>query len=162
MDRGGHKWSVEACVRMDLKTTCSNAANQAVMDRNESYGNDLIWVRTNATERLGCYPCQGKVISMQDRARDVTDGNGNRVHAYAVSQTTYGQPDGIFGINCHHGPMNVFVPGLSYIRGAGTVPDQAENDRLYALTQEQRRLGGFETLICRMDIRSSLVMQVIA
>lgn len=140
VDRGGHRWSAEAYVRMDLKTTCSNAANRAVMDRNESYGNDLIWVRTNATARPGCYPWQGKVISMQDRARDVTDGNGNRVHAYAVSQTTYGQPDGIFGINCHHGPMNVFVPGLSYIRGAGTAPDQAENDRLYELTQQQRKL----------------------
>lgn len=140
VDRGGHRWSAEAYVRMDLKTTCSNAANRAVMDRNESYGNDLIWVRTNATARPGCYPWQGKVISMQDRARDVTDGNGNRVHAYAASQTTYGQPDGIFGINCHHGPMNVFVPGISYIRGAGTAPDQAENDRLYELTQQQRKL----------------------
>lgn len=140
VDRGGHKWSSEAYVRMDIKTTVSNIANRAVMERNAQYGNDLIWVRTNATARPGCYPWQGKVISMDNRARDVVDGSGKTVHAYAVSETTYGQPDGIFGINCHHGPMNVFVPGLSYVRMAGTEPPRAENDAQYELTQEQRRL----------------------
>lgn len=140
IDHAGRKWSAEAYVRMDLKTTCSNAANRAVMDRNAEYNNDLIWVNTNATARPGCYPWQGKVISMENRARDVTDGNGRTVHAYAASETTYGEPDGIYGINCHHGPMNVFIPGLSYVRFAGTEPDRETNDRLYKLTQEQRRL----------------------
>lgn len=62
------------------------------------------------------------------------------MHAYAASETTYGEPDGIYGINCHHGPMNVFIPGVSYVRFAGTAPDRETNDRLYQLTQEQRRL----------------------
>lgn len=140
VDSSGKRWSAEAYVRMDIKTTCSNAANQGVISRNQQYGNDLIWVRTNATARPGCYPWQGKVISMENRARDVTDGNGSRVHAYAASETTYGQPDGIFGINCHHGPMNVFIPGVSYVRFADTAPDRETNDRLYRLTQQQRRL----------------------
>ena len=139
-DVRGRRWSVEAYARTVIKTTCSNAANQAVTARNADYGNDLIWVRTNATARPGCYPWQGKVISMDNRARDVTDGNGKTVHAYAANETTYGKPDGIFGINCHHGPMNVFVPGLSYVRGMDAKPQKTENDRLYALTQEQRRL----------------------
>lgn len=139
-DSRGRRWSAEAYTRMTVKTTCSNAANQAVIDRNNDYGNDLIWVRTNATARPGCYPWQGKVMSMQNRARDVQDGSGNTVHAYAASETTYGQPDGIFGINCHHGPMNVFIPGLSYIRGTDKMPSREENDRLYQLTQRQRAL----------------------
>lgn len=140
VDHGGHQWSAEAYVRMDVKTTCSNAANQAVMTRNEQYGNDLIWVNTNATARPGCYPWQGKVISMANRARVVTDGDGRKVQAYAVSQTTYGQPDGIYGINCHHGPMNVFIPGMSSVRGLDTAPSKDVSDQIYQLTQKQRRM----------------------
>lgn len=140
VDNSGKRWSAEAYVRMDIKTTCSNAANQGVMDRNQQYGNDLIWVRTNATARPGCFPWQGKVISMENRARDVVDGGGRTVHAYAASETTYGQPDGIYGINCHHGPMNVFIPGASRVRGTNMSIGQAENDARYKLTQQQRRL----------------------
>ena len=140
VDNSGKRWSAEAYVRMDIKTTCSNAANQGVMDRNQQYGNDLIWVRTNATARPGCFPWQGKVISMENRARDVVDGGGRTVHAYAANETTYGQADGIFGINCHHGPMNVFIPGASRVRGTNMSIDQAENDARYKLTQQQRRL----------------------
>lgn len=139
-DSAGRRWSAEAYTRMCIKTTCSNAANQGVMDRNREYGNDLIYVRTNATARPGCYPWQGKVISMENRARTVMDGDGKPVHAFAASETTYGQPDGIFGCNCHHGPMNVFIPGLSHVRGNDQMPDRQENDRKYGLTQLQRSL----------------------
>lgn len=139
-DRTGRRWSAEAYVRMDIKTTVSNAANQAVMDRNASYGNDIVWPRVNATARPGCYPWQGQLISMNNRSRDVLDGNGKKRHVYAVSETTYGEPAGIWGINCHHGPMNVFIPGFSYVRGEENKKAKAENDLLYHLTQEQRRL----------------------
>lgn len=137
-DASGRKWSAEAYVRTVIKTTCSNAANRGVLDRNQQYGNDLIWVRTNATARPGCYPWQGKVISMENRARSVTDGDGKTVRVYAAGETTYGQPDGIYGVNCHHGPMNVFIPGASFVRAAKV--DKETSDEGYRLTQEQRRL----------------------
>lgn len=140
VDRAGRKWSAEAYVRMNIQTTCGRAANQAVMDRNASYGNDIVWPRTNATARPGCYPWQGQLISMSNVPRDVHDGKGESRHVYAASETTYGQPAGIWGINCHHFPMNVFIPNYSYVRGEENKPPQAENDRLYQLTQEQRRL----------------------
>lgn len=140
VDRAGRKWSAEAYVRMNIQTACGRAANQAVMDRNASYGNDIVWPRTNATARPGCYPWQGQLISMSNVPRDVQDGKGESRHVYAASETTYGQPAGIWGINCHHFPMNVFIPNYSYVRGEENKPPQAENDRLYQLTQEQRRL----------------------
>lgn len=140
VDHAGRNWSAEAYVRMAIKTTVSNSANAAVMARNEQYGNDIVWPRVNATARPGCYPWQGQLISMSNMERDVPDGNGKMRHVYPASKTTYGQPDGIWGINCHHGPMNVFIPGFSYVRGEDVKPDQEKNDRLYQLTQEQRRL----------------------
>ena len=140
VDRGGHRWSPEAYARMDIKTTCSNAARQAVFDRNRDYGNDLVWVRTNATARPKCYPWQGKVISMDGQAGTTTDLNGLSVRVYAVQETSYGEPDGLWGINCHHGPPNVFIPGVSVVRGAESMPDAEANAKSYAESQKQQRL----------------------
>lgn len=136
-DRAGHKWSPEAYAAMDIRTTVNNAARQAVLDRNEAYGNDLVSVPINATARPKCYPWQGKVISTANEARTVTDLHGASIRVYALSETSYGEPDGLWGINCHHQPRP-FFDGLSVIRGE--VPDKAESDALYALTQQQRQL----------------------
>ncbi|MGN0747668.1 MAG: phage minor capsid protein, partial [Aristaeellaceae bacterium] len=118
--------------------TCSNAARQAVFDRNRDYGNDLVWVRVNATARPGCYPWQGKVISTEGRSGMTHDLDDKPIPFYSIHDTTYGQPDGLWGINCHHGPPNVFLPGLSSIRGE--VPSADDNAAAYELTQRQRQL----------------------
>jgi len=138
IDNGGHKWSPEAYVQMDIKTTCSNAARQAVFDRNRDYGNDLVWVRINATARPKCHPWQGKVISTEGRSGSTTDLGGREILFHSIHDTSYGEPDGLWGINCHHGPPNVFIPGLSSIHGS--VPDPDDNAAAYALTQQQRKL----------------------
>ena len=138
IDNGGHKWSPEAYVQMDIKTTCSNAARQAVFDRNRDYGNDLVWVRINATARPKCYPWQGKVISTEGRSGSTTDLDGREILFHSIHDTSYGEPDGLWGINCHHGPPNVFIPGLSSLQGSVPAPD--DNAAAYALTQQQRKL----------------------
>ena len=56
-----------------------------------------------------------------------------------MSSTSYGAPDGLFGINCGHKPPNVFVAGLSVIREEPK-ESKAENDRRYEESQKQRRL----------------------
>ena len=55
-----------------------------------------------------------------------------------ISSTSYGEPAGLYGINCGHVPPNVFIPGLGKARG--TVPEEAENNARYAESQEQRGL----------------------
>lgn len=136
-DKAGHRWSPEAYAAMDVRTTVNNAARQAVLDRNEDYGNDLVSVPINATARPKCFPWQGKVISTANDARTVTDLHSQPVRVYAISETTFGEPDGLWGINCHHQPSPFFA-GLSVLRDE--VPDKEDNDALYALTQQQRRL----------------------
>lgn len=136
-DRAGRKWSAEAYVNMDVGTTMHNAYIQAAATRNEDYGNDLVYAGIKRVSRPLCYPWQGKVLSMNNRSGVVLDLNDNPLQVYPISQTTYGEPAGLWGINCGHS-YNVFIAGLSIIRGE--VPDKDENDALYALTQEQRRL----------------------
>ena len=137
VDHGGHRWRPETYVAMDMRTTFHNVSRAAFFDRNADYANDLYLVSQHPGARPLCYPWQCKVISRTDQARDVTDGAGNPVHVYAQSETTYGEPAGLFGINCGHHPV-LFVPG------ATMVPElrqgEAENARAYAESQKQRGL----------------------
>ena len=137
VDRGGHHWSPETYAAMDIKTTVMNTSRAAVWERQEQYGSDLYQVSWHDGARPLCYPWQGKVISRDDLARDVQDDQGNTVHVYAQSETTYGEPAGLFGINCGHYPIP-FIPGFSRIREPQQ--DEEQNAKEYALTQEQRRL----------------------
>lgn len=137
VDRGGHHWTPEAYVAMDIRTTVTNTAHQATWARCDEYGSDLIMVSTKAAARPLCYPWQGKVLSRANRARDVTDLDGNTIHVYALNETSYGQPAGLFGINCGHF-SSPFFPGVSTVRGEPE-PEE-ENARQYAESQRQRAL----------------------
>lgn len=137
VDHGGHKWSPEAYVAMDVRTTMANTARAAVWERMEDYGSDLYQVSWHNGARPLCYPWQGKVISRTDTVRDVEDGDGNTVHVYAQSETTYGEPAGLFGVNCGHYAI-VFTPGFSRIRQPQQ--DAEENAKTYEQSQKQRYL----------------------
>ena len=137
IDHGGHHWTPEAYVTMDVRTTMANTGRAAVWERMEAYGDDLYQVSYHDGARPLCYDWQGKVISRYDMSREVEDDEGNTVHVYAQSETTYGQAAGLFGINCKHYPIP-FIPGFSRIRK----PEQnrEENDKEYAESQQQRAL----------------------
>ena len=137
IDHGNHQWSAEAYVAMDVRTTAMNTGRAAVWEVNQDFGNDLYLVSYHNGARPLCYDWQNKVISAIDNARDVVDIDGNVIHVYAQSDTTYGQAAGLFGINCKHYP-SPFIPGVSQIHGEPQ--SKEENDRVYAESQEQRRL----------------------
>ena len=137
VDHGGHKWSPEAYVAMDVRTTMANTARAAVWERCEAYGDDLYQVSWHNGARELCFPWQAKVISRTDTVRDVEDDEGNTVHVFAQSETTYGEPAGLFGINCGHYPIP-FVPGFSRIRQPQQ--DAEDNAKAYEQSQQQRYL----------------------
>lgn len=137
VDHGGHRWKPETYVAMDIRTTVYNTAREAVFERQEEYGSDLYQVSSHNGARPLCYPWQGKVISRTDNVRTVTDLDGNEVQVYAQSQTSYGEPAGLFGINCKHYPMS-FFPGISRLRGEPQNPE--ENEKAYKESQQQRAL----------------------
>ena len=149
VDHGGHRWAPETYVAMDMRTTFHNTSRRAFWDRNGEYGNDLYLVSQHPGARPLCYPWQCKVISKDDNARDVTDGAGNTVHVYAQSETTYGEPAGLFGINCGHHP-ELFIPGVTMVPEVRQ--DEAENAKAYAVSQKQRGLER-EFRKARLDVR---------
>lgn len=137
IDHAGHRWSAEAYVAMDIRTTMYNTGRAAVWETNENFGNDLYQVSYHNGARPLCYPWQSKVISSTDDARVVADLDGYEVQVYAQSETSYGEPAGLFGINCKHYPTP-FIPGVSIIRDGGQ-PEE-ENAKTYEESQQQRGL----------------------
>lgn len=137
VDHGGHRWTPEAYAAMDIRTTMFNTARAAVWEREDQYGVDLYQVSSHNGARPLCYPWQGKVISRSGWTGEVEDLDGNKVHVYAQTETTYGEAAGLFGVNCKHYPMT-FIPGFSTLKGQPQ--SEEENEKAYALTQEQRAL----------------------
>lgn len=137
IDNGGHHWSPEAYITMDIRTTLANTARAAVTEEMERYNCDLFWVSWHDGARPLCYPWQGKVISESNWTGEVKDLDGNEVHVYALNETSYGEPAGLFGINCGHYKIP-FIPGYSKARQPEQ--DEEENEKEYQESQEQRAL----------------------
>jgi hypothetical protein len=97
VDHGGHHWTPEAYVAMDVRTTMFNTARAAVAERAEQYGADLYQVSSHAGARPLCYPWQGKVIARTGPPGVTYDLDGNEVRVYSQSETSYGQAAGLFG-----------------------------------------------------------------
>lgn len=138
VDRAGRHWSPEAYINMDIRTTVHNAAIQSVRNRQQEYNSDIFQVSSHAGARPLCYPYQGKFFTWGSEGGTFTDGDGKRCSYKPISSTSYGQPAGLFGINCGHYPIPQ-IPGV-------TIPqdkqrqDKEANDKKYQESQRQRAL----------------------
>ena len=137
-DKAGRKWSPEAYVNMDIRTTVHNTAIESVKLRQEDYDVDIFQVSWHSGARPLCYPYQKRYFSWNNESGTFTDGNGKRHRYSPLSSTSYGKPAGLFGINCGHHPITV-IPGV-FIPSNLPEENKEENDRIYAESQEQRRL----------------------
>lgn len=128
VDTAGREWTPEAYVNMAMRTTSGNVAHEIQMARCEDYGVDLIEVDSHAGARPKCARDQGKIF---DRA--------NKSNKYPHWNTSsYGEPDGILGINCRH-HIYPYIEVVSVRRHFPT-DDMDANDKLYQETQKQRAL----------------------
>lgn len=136
IDAGGHHWSPEAYINMDVRTTVHNAAIQGQQARSADYGVTTFQISTHAGARPLCEPYQGKFYSWDGTSGTVEDLSGKRYTYESIYETSYGEAAGIFGINCGHSPQT-FVDGFSVPRYEPT-QDEAKNAEEYALSQRQR------------------------
>ena len=140
IDAGGHHWTPEAYINMDIRTTVGNVARQAQKTRAAEYGVDTFQVSRHAAARPLCAPYQGWICSWSGGGYTVEDLYGNQYTVHNINETSYGQPAGLFGINCGHNPLT-FVPGYSVPRVAELTPEQEQENALqYAQSQQQRYL----------------------
>ncbi len=137
-DRTGRSWSAEAYVNMDIRTTVHNTYIQSVRTRQEDYGSDVFQVSSHAGARPLCYPYQGKLYSWGDSGGRITLGDGQTYKYESIKVTSYGEPAGLFGINCGHVPYPM-IPRVSE-KVEEEIQPKEENDREYQESQQQRSL----------------------
>ena len=135
-DKSGRAWSPEAYSAMVIRTTAHNAAISAVRTRQKEFGGgDIFQVSTHSGARPLCFPYQGKFFSWSTSG-EFKDGAGH-THKYDfIENTSYGEPAGLFGINCGHHPIPM-IPNFSYPQD-GPTETEAENRKEYEESQKQR------------------------
>lgn len=138
-DKAGRSWSPEAYVNMDIRTTVHNVAIQSVKNRMADYNTSVFQVSAHAGARPLCYPYQGKLYSWDNTEGDIEIGTGATMHYKPLNSTSYGQPAGLFGINCGHSPIPV-IPGVTIPHAQDYVQPKEENDKAYEESQQQRAL----------------------
>ena len=128
VDKAGREWSPEAYVNMDIRTTISNVSHQSQFDRMDDYDVNLIEVSSKSGSRPKCAKDQGEIF----------DRSNNKSKKYPHwKDSSYGEPDGLLGINCGH-QIYPYVEGVSIQRYFPY--DKQENDKAYELSQKQREL----------------------
>ena len=137
VDKRGREWSPEAYVMMDMRSTLGNTARAAQDARCDEYGINLIEVSSHMGARPLCAAYQGRIFSRDGSKGVTTDGAGGKIYYTPLSETSYGQPAGLFGINCGH-VQYPFVPGINFQRYF-PYPKE-ENDRRYMQFQQQRAM----------------------
>jgi hypothetical protein len=136
-DKAGRAWTPEAYINMDIRTTVTNTAHAATFARCDDYGVDLIEITSHAGARPKCAIDQGKLFNRANKSGTTTDLHGAGIPYHAWNTSSYGQLDGILGINCGHFAYP-FFEGLSIKRNEET-QDFEENARQYKDKQTQRR-----------------------
>ena len=136
-DKAGRKWNAEGYAAMVVRSTAHNAAIEAIKTRQREFGGgDIFQVSTHPGARPLCYPYQGKFFSWSEPGGEFEDGAGH-THKYEnIDASSYGEPAGLFGINCGHFPIPM-VPGFSYPQDT-PIQSPEENKKEYEESQKQR------------------------
>lgn len=137
VDKAGREWTPEAYVNMCMRNTAKNVADEVQSERCKEYGCNLIEISSHSGARPKCAKDQGKIFDLDNGSGYTEDARGKKIRYYPWNSSSYGEPDGILGINCRHHKYP-FVPGVN-IKTYFPV-DKEENDKLYEQTQVQRAL----------------------
>lgn len=138
VDKRGREWTPEAYVNMAMRNTAKNTADEVQNARIQDAGCNLIQIDSHSGARPKCAKDQGKVFDLNNGSGYTEDLHGKKIRYDPWSSSSYGEPDGILGINCRHHKWP-FVPGVSIQRHFPT-EDMDANDKLYKQTQVQRAL----------------------
>lgn len=128
VDKAGRQWSPEGYISTVIRSNSTRAIKELQFGVADELDTDLVEVTAHVGARPKCYPWQGKILSLHGKTPGYT----------TLAQTSYGEPDGLLGINCGH-RLIPFIPGVS-VKGQQIPRDKKANDQVYQESQEQRRL----------------------
>lgn len=127
IDRSSRQWSTEGYVNTVLRSMVNNVANDMQEARMDEYECDLVEISSHSGARPKCAKYQGKIYSRSGRSRKYPP----------LRETSIGEPDGLFGINCRH-KKYPYVEGIS-LKTYQAI-NQNQNKKVYEESQKQRYL----------------------
>lgn len=125
VDKAGRAWTPEGYIKTVVRTNQRRAVTETMFQSAAEIGTDLLEISSHMGARPKCAPYQGMIISI----------SGKTPGYLSLAETSYGQPDGLFGINCGH-------TGYAFKKGSSEQTykpyNKKENERAYEQSQEQR------------------------
>jgi hypothetical protein len=125
-DSAGRRWTTEAYAQTIVRSNVRGVVTDTQLERAKQFGTDLVEISSHVGARPNCEPYQGKVYSVS--------GQSNKYPSLA--STSFGEVDGIGGINCGH-DLYPFVDGEK--KTFHPYPKK-ENDQAYENSQRQRQI----------------------
>ena len=136
--KSGREWYPDTYSGLVIRTEAHNYAIDCIKERQQDYGTDLFQVSSHSGARPLCYPYQNMILSWNSPSGAFVDGSGSKIEYTNINETSYGEPAGLFGINCGHYPLPI-IPYVSIVHDQ-PVQDESLNNKEYQESQEQRRL----------------------
>lgn len=127
-DKSGRNWSLSAYVEMAVRTAAQRAFNDSHLQRMQALGVEYFTVPVSPHTCPKCFPWQRKVLTATPLENPVIPVAGTIADAVAA---------GLWHPNCRH-PLTAVFPGVTELPEVGEWT--AEDQRLYDLSQKQRRL----------------------
>lgn len=133
----GAKWSPEAYASMVIRSNVKNIINDVQDIRIREAGGNYIEINSYVGARPKCSEDQGRIFSLNGDITPIKDINGRIIEPRRWEDSSFGEPDGILGINCGHQKF-LFVPELGSFNREKI--NKKENDKVYEEKQQQRYL----------------------
>ena len=128
VDKAGREWTPEAYVNMAMRNTARQTAEEVQTARCKDFGVNFIVIDSHSGARPKCAKDQGKIFDLDNGSGYTEDVKGKKIRYYPWNSSSYGEPDGILGINCGHHKWP-FIPGVNVQRYFPT-DDLDANNRL--------------------------------
>ena len=136
INTAGSKMSGEAYSALVMRANTKNTVTAIQEARAIAYGNDHIEINAYSGARPKCTIDQGRIYSRSGSSEPVEDLDGNKIPVIPWGDSSFGEPDGILGINCGHQRFD-FMAG--YSTQDKEKINQRENTRSYKEKQLQRK-----------------------
>jgi len=137
IDKSGREWSPQAYISMVIRTTVNNVARETQFNYMRENGLDIMRISRHDNARPLCLPFQGKLISISNSSGFIEDALGEMHEFIPLDSTSYGEPAGLFGINCGH--FGFPVHEKAFYPKVEPVTDESDKEYKQAIEERERK-----------------------
>lgn len=133
---GNRVWNIDNWLRININNIKSKMYQDMSFKAGEDAGTTVYRVSQHGGAREKCFPWQNKLVDFVGPTRtEVVNGITYRITN--INETSYGEPDGLRGVNCRHILMP-FILGFNKL--GDDIVDATENEKTVKGESQKRTL----------------------